>query len=195
MGKPIICVDIDNVIGATDTVMREAIRDHSVERVTLDYEDVICFEYWACRDRAGRKIANIAEWHKIHAAFTTSYLSKISVYDGVQSHLERLLERFEIHIATSRLEHGKSLTLQWLSEHRVPYTELHFVNHGEKHLIDRPFLAAVEDDREQGYAFYSRGVQTFLLAHPWNLIGPHSPLMRINDWNGLADRLAKIRVP
>lgn len=58
-----------------------------------------------------------------------------------------------------------------------------------KHLIDAHFAVAIEDDREQGYAFHSNGVKVFLLAHPWNEVGPHSPLNRVENWEQLAEEL------
>jgi len=191
--RPAICLDIDNVIGATDSVMRGVIRDHSTTQVDLSYEDVVCFDYWLCRDRAGRRITR-EEWGIIHEAFTHHYLPRIVPYEGVKAHLERLIDRLEIHLATSRLKDGWSETIDWLSRHQIPYTELHFVNHGEKHLIDHPFLAAVEDDREQAYAFYSKGIEVFLLAHPWNIIGPCSPLNRVAGWPELTRKILSLKL-
>ncbi len=103
--------------------------------------------------------------------------------------LEEIKTAFDVHLATSRLAQGHDKTIAWLEDHKIPYSELHWARHGEKHLIDRTFLAAVEDDRERGYAFHSTGVEVFLLAHPWNHIGPFSPLRRIADWNELPREL------
>ena len=50
-----ICVDIDNVVARTDDVMREVIRECSQDRVDLVCEDVVCFDYWMCRDGLGRR--------------------------------------------------------------------------------------------------------------------------------------------
>lgn len=192
--KPAICVDIDNVIAKTDEVMRQIIRAHSRSHVDLVYEDVVCFEYWMCRDRAGRRFDK-REWTKIHREFTHNYLLKILPFDNVSHNLEIISERFDIHLATSRLDDGQEATRVWLKQHGIPYKKLHFVPEGTKHLIDQQFFAAIEDDREQGYAFYSKSVYVFLLAHPWNTVSPHSLLKRVTDWEQLTHELLNLPFP
>lgn len=189
--KPPICVDIDNVIAKTDEVMRKVIRAHSRSHVDLVYEDVVCFEYWLCRDRAGRRFDK-REWTKIHREFTHNHLLQILPFDNVSHHLEIISGRFNVHLATSRLDDGQEATRVWLRQHDILYKELHFVPEGTKHLIDEQFVAAIEDDREQGYAFHTKGVYVFLLAHPWNLVGPHSPLRRVTDWEQLTYELLNL---
>ena len=46
-------VAIDNVIGQTDKVMRQVIRDYTGNRVNLDYVDVVEFDYHKCKDKNG----------------------------------------------------------------------------------------------------------------------------------------------
>lgn len=185
---PAICLDIDNVIARTDEVLREVIRECSNEHVDLTYEDVVCFDYWLCRDTSGRRFGK-AEWGKIHRSFIRNDLMRIAPVKNVQSFLTRLRERFEIDLATSRPQEGREDTRKWLRKHDIPYHDLHFVKNGEKHLIERGFEIAVDDDREQAYAFFAKGVRTFLLAHPWNEIGPRSPLIRVMNWEELTSKL------
>lgn len=183
-----ICIDIDNVIARTDEVLREVIRKCSKDRVDLGYEDVVCFDYWLCRDSAGRRF-NKDEWKEIHRTFILNDLTRIVPMQNVQAYLERLMQRFEIHLATSRPEEGREDTLRWLREHHIPYHHLHFVRNGEKHLIPHDFDIALDDDRGQAYAFFAKGVRVFLMAHPWNNISPYSPLNRVTSWNGLCRTL------
>jgi len=192
--KPALCVDIDNVIAKTDEVMRKVIHAHSRSQVDLDYEDIVCFEYWRCRDASGRRFDK-REWKRIHEEFTRNHLLKILPFDNVSHHLEIISEKFDIHLATSRLDDGQETTRVWLKQHGIPYKKLHFVLEGTKHLIDEPFVAAIEDDREQGYAFYSKSVYVFLLAHPWNTVSPHSPLKRVTDWEQLTHELLNLPSP
>jgi uncharacterized HAD superfamily protein len=192
--KPALCVDIDNVIARTDEVMRKVICAHSKSRVDLGYEDIVCFEYWKCRDETGRRFDK-SEWREIHEEFTHNYLSKILPFDNVSHTLGIISEKFDIHLATSRLDDGQEATRVWLRQHGIPYKKLHFVREGTKHLIDEQFVAAIEDDREQGYAFYKKGIYVFLLAHPWNTVGPHSPLKRVTDWEKLTHELLSLPFP
>jgi uncharacterized HAD superfamily protein len=191
--KAALCVDIDNVIAKTDEVMRKVIYEYSRSQVDLGYEDIVCFEYWRCRDRSGRRFDK-DEWKKIHEEFTHNYLLKIMPFDNVAQYLEILCTKFDIHLATSRLNDGQEATRVWLSQHGIPYKKLRFVQEGTKHLIDEKFIAAIEDDREQGYAFNSNGIPVFLLAHPWNVVGPHSPLKRVTDWKQLTHELLTLKL-
>ena len=188
-----ICVDIDNVVARTDEVMREVIRDCSKDHVDLSYEDVVCFDYWMCREAFGRRFDK-SEWKTIHMEFTRNHLLRISPIDNISDHLQLILQRFDVHLVTSRLKEGEEHTLEWLKIHHIPYTELHFVKHGEKHLIKHSFVAAIEDDREQGIAFYARGVTVFLLAHPWNQVGTYSPLIRVANWEELTGTILSLTV-
>lgn len=188
--KGSICVDIDNVVSNTDEVMRSVIQTHSRHGVDLQYEDVVCFDYWLCRDSHGRRIDR-NEWASIHHEFTSNHLTRISCVEGVQEHFQLLAHRFDIHLVTSRLEHGHEITREWLDTHSIPYNRLHFTRHGEKHLLHQEFVAAVEDDREQATAFYARGITAYLIAHPWNTVGPHSPIKRMSGWDEITEALLK----
>ncbi len=183
-----ICIDIDNVIAATDVVMRQVIRDCSKDNVDLQYEDVVCFDYWLCRDARGRRFQQ-SEWGDIHRTFTDKPLGEIRPVNGVRLYLQELKAKYKLHLATSRLPAGKQRTTRWLHDHQIPYDALHFVRHGEKHLIDEHFMAAIDDDREQGYAFHACGISVFLSAHPWNRVGKYSPLIRCATWNEITARL------
>jgi uncharacterized HAD superfamily protein len=192
--KPAICVDIDNVIAKTDEVMRQVIRAHSSSHVDLAYQDVVCFEYWMCRDATGRRFDR-CEWAEIHREFTHNHLLQILPFDNVSHHLKTISGRFNIHLATSRLDGGQEATCTWLRQHGIPYKKLHFVQEGTKHLIDEQFVAAIEDDREQGYAFYDNNIRVFLIAHPWNTVNPYSPLRRVIGWGQLIDELLNLPLP
>lgn len=183
-----ICIDIDNVLAATDAVMREVIRQYSREQVDLEYEDVVCFDYWLCRDAQGRRLHR-SEWDTVHRVFTQEHLPVIRPVTGARTGLERLASKYEIHLVTSRLVEGKSATIKWLIDQDIPHDALHFSGHGEKHLINKEFAAAIDDDREQGYAFLAQGIRAFLVAHPWNRVGKYSSLIRCNTWAELVEQL------
>ena len=188
--KGSICIDIDNVVAKTDEVMRSVIRANSRRGVDLRYEDVVCFDYWLCRDSEGRRIDR-DEWGLIHEEFTSNHLTRISPFDGIQEHLRLLARKFEIHLATSRLEHGHEATREWLETYSIPHDHLHFVRHGEKHLLDQELVAIIEDDREQAIACFASGIPAYLIAHPWNTVGQHSPIKRIAGWEEITKDLLR----
>jgi len=166
--------------------MRELIRKHA--GVDLQYEDVVEFDYCACPDRTGRCLTK-TEWQAVYLEFTAHHLDRIEPFEGIQTHLAKLGEYFEIHLATSRLPEGRDATRRWLETHVIPCDEVHFVSHREKQKIPESFLAAVDDDRDQARLFLQRGVRPFLLAHPWNRVASDIGILRVANWIELADSL------
>jgi uncharacterized HAD superfamily protein len=182
--KPRICVDIDNVIAQTDQVIRRIIKLHSNQAVDLCYEDIADFDYWRCLDKSNRRIDK-EEWERIHLEFTQNHLDEVQPFQNVAAHLATLADRFEIHLATSRLAAGAEHTRDWLARHQIPFDHLHFVSHRKKQEIPVVFAAAIDDDRDQAQLFYDSGVRAFLLAHPWNAVETGSPLIRVSGWPDL----------
>jgi len=166
--------------------MRDVIRLHS--GVDLRYEEVTEFDYWQCKDSAGRCLPK-GEWSAVHLEFTVNHLHRIEPVENIQSHLVQLRSYFDVHLATSRLPQGHDLTRAWLERHGIPFDidKLHFVGHREKHKIPHSFAIAVEDDREQALLFLEQGVQPFLLAHPWNVVASELGIRRVSNWLELLD--------
>ena len=191
-----ICVDIDNTIADTDTVLRRIIRRVSRDRVRHAHEDVVCYEYWRCRDARGHRLTS-REWHRVVAEFHRERLGEIPPFPGVAGHLAELGEVFEVHLATTRDPSSEASTRAWLERHGIPHDRLHFARHGEKHRIPYLFDYAVEDDREQAYAFVASGVPALVLGRPWNHVSASSPVERLPDWSAIVMRLrtAAVRDP
>ncbi len=183
-----ICIDIDNTVADTDTVMRHLMRAVSAGRVDLDHEDVICYEYWKCRDARGNRLTS-EEWKKVVSDFHTEGLLDAQPYEDVVPQLERLKDVFEVHLVTSRDSASAPLTRSWLSQHGIPHDFVHFVRHGEKHRLPIGFSYAVDDDREQAYAFYAIGVPAIVVSQPWNHLDRHSPIERLSGWKTIATRM------
>ncbi len=188
MTRPPICIDIDNTIADADSVLRSLIQTVSLGRVKLSRRDVVRYEYLRCRDAGGQCISS-REWQEVLAEFYREGLSNAAPLSGVSISLAHLQESFEIHIVTARDSGCSQLTGKWLSHYQIPYDALHFVTHGEKHKLPVEFTCAIEDDREQAYAFYSIGIPAILLSQPWNVVGPHSPLKRLPDWGTIEKHL------
>ena len=181
-------MDIDPTIADTDSVLRNLIRRVSCDRVRLAHEDIVCYEYWRCRDAQGHRLTS-REWRQVVEEFHRERLAEILPFRGVVGHLARLREVFEIHLATSRNPASEASTRAWLGQHRIPHDRLHFARPGEKHRIPQTFDFAVEDDREQAYAFVTAGVPAIVLGRPWNHVSPSSPVERLADWSSIVARL------
>jgi uncharacterized HAD superfamily protein len=187
---PSLCVDIDNVLGKTDQVIRQLIRDDTRGRVDLRYADIVEFDYCKCTDRNGSCIMN-KDWKRLHDLFSEpQYLMAIQPLDNAQQCLEVLSETFKLHFATSRLPKARRATIEWLEKHGFPPHDLHFLRHGEKHIVLRGFYAAVEDDYEQAKLFAQAAIPCYVVEHPWNKgKPPFEDVYPVCDWPKLTEIL------
>lgn len=190
MGKLHFCVDIDNVIGQTDRVMRDVIAEYTGGRVTLRYEDIRRFNYSECPDALGNTISKV-EWKEVHELFShPRFLWRIEPLPGAVGVLQQLAHTHSVHLATARLPIARRTTVEWLDSIGLGTLDLHFLKHGEKHSHLRHFDAAVEDDYEQAKAFALGGTTCYLLRHPWNADCPAMDRVTwVDDWIELAAHL------
>ena len=190
-----LCVDIDNVVAQTDVVMRQVIREVTNGRVNLSYADISRFNYWECKDQDGNGISR-EEWKAVHEAFSQpERLLALEPIEGVQQCLREISQCYSIHFATSRLPIARKATVQWLERAGLPKHDLHFLQHGEKHLSLGAFFASVEDDLAQAEAFAATGIKmSIVLAHPWNeCVAQRRNLRRMSGWSQVADELIRLR--
>lgn len=166
---PHFCIDIDNTIAQTDKVMRRVIAEVTADRVQLEYDDVVTFNYYECRDSRGNRITK-DEWKVVHDRYSDpDHLLTVEPMPGAVEGLRKLAEIGTVHLATSRLPKARKATIEWLEQHQFPAHDLHFLRHGEKHAALKRFTAAVEDDYDQAAAFaYLGETPCYLIRHPWN---------------------------
>ncbi|MGD0598050.1 MAG: hypothetical protein ABSA64_11095 [Sedimentisphaerales bacterium] len=185
-----ICIDIDNVIAETDTMMRSLILKRTGGRVDLKYEDIIEFDYRKCHDSEGNRITG-EEWEQVHNEFSEEKnILQLTPYIGAQDYLRVLVDYgFQLHFATSRLHQAWIPTIKWLDKYRFPPHRLHFVNHREKHLALGVFSAMIEDDLQQARDFAQQGTPAYLIAHPWNVTANTDCIFRARDWKEVSEQL------
>jgi len=120
MSRPRFCVDIDNVVAQTDAVMRRIISEYTEGRVELGYKDVLEFDYHKCKDANGNSISR-EEWNAIHLLFSEPRnLKLIQPIPDAQECLTQLADKYEIHLATSRLPMARRATVEWLDTFGFP---------------------------------------------------------------------------
>jgi len=182
-----LCVDIDNVVAHTDKVFRALIRSMSGGRVCLEYEDIREFNYYDCKDAGGNGISK-DEWPSIHEAFSRpEILRTVEPSHEAMHALNDLSRDFEIDIVTSRLPQAKEPTENWLVQHSMPFDQLLFVGHRQKHAGSHAFFAAVEDDYDQAVAFAAKKIPCILICHPWNRTKePREGIQWANSWSQVA---------
>lgn len=204
-----LCIDIDNVVADTDTVMRAIIRKHTTGRVDLRYENICRFEYELCRDDRGQAIDSDT-WETVH----NDLFSIPEVVIGIRpiataQHAIGILvaSGFEIEFVTSRQPKVHDATAAWLKTHfgHVSYS-LRFATHRQKHL-NSSYFASIEDDLEQALLFVGltqdlscpdelqqikasqpKVEHSFILAHPWN---EHVELTSVAGHGRLTDCISR----
>jgi uncharacterized HAD superfamily protein len=185
------CIDIDNTIAESDKVMRRVISEFTGGKVELEYDDIVTFNYYECRDRKGNRITK-EEWSDVHKLFSTpKYLMSIRPVAGALKGLRQLAKYGSLHFATSRLPKARKATIDWLEKCSFPSHDLHFLKHGEKHAALKQFTAAVEDDYDQAAAFAHVGeTACFLIEHPWNRSRYRTEGVHwVKNWSELTQRL------
>ena len=113
------CIDIDNTIAQTDKVVRRVIAEVTGGRVQLEYDDIVTFNYYECRDSKGNRITK-DEWKVVHDLFSEpENLLSVEPFPGAVDAIRALAERGVVHLATSRLAKARKTTVEWLDVRRA----------------------------------------------------------------------------
>ena len=177
--KPILGVDIDNVLAQSDACLREAIRLRFL--IGLEEEDITEYDYSAY----GVTQAQLTEVFEI---FNRDLCRTLKVIPGAKAALTSLAQRFNIALVTSRNPMSKAGTEHWLRRKGIPYNQLHF--NDEKHALGIPYQAFVEDRHEHAHRIAETGAQVFLMTRPWNSQPlTHPNVMRVQTWKEIVGHL------
>lgn len=178
----IIGIDIDGVIADSEPAYRRMI--NRLFNLRLKQKDITSYKYEEC--------AGLTD-DQMRLFWKTFYHEggwlKIKPIKGVKKFLDKLKrEKHRIVIVTSRpRKHIKKETLQWLKEHKMPYSELIFLeNHKSKHqaalLRGHRFDYFIEDYYKYALDLAKRKVKVLLMDYPWNRWGkPHPNIKRIKS--------------
>jgi uncharacterized HAD superfamily protein len=177
--KPILGVDIDNVLAQSDACLRALIREKF--SLNLREEDITRYDYSAY----GLTEAQLAE---VFHLFNTDVCRNLKLIAGAKSALLRLASRYEIVLVTSRNPISKEGTECWLRRKGLPYDQLHF--NDEKHALGIPYHAFVEDRHEHAHRIAETGAIVFLMTRPWNTQPlTHANIRRVETWREILTHL------
>jgi 5'(3')-deoxyribonucleotidase len=199
LSKPKLCVDIDNVLGQTDKVMREIIRVATVSKenptgISYDYQDVIHFDYSLNKNAAGLSVSKEI-WDAVHQIFQdpkSGYVDLIEPMDGAFDALQILAKQWDIWIVTGRHGGGLSKAKSWIERWFPGFSgNVHSSAGICKHQV-ADFAAAVDDHFETAVEFANVGVRTFVYSHPWNREAESCPRLTIvHNWAQLVQHLGQ----
>lgn len=178
----IIGIDIDGVLADSEPLYRQTI--NRLFNLTLKQKDVTSYKYEEC--------AGLTE-DQMRLFWKTFYREggwlKIKPIKEAKRFLDKLKrKKHRIVVVTSRpREHIKEETYQWLKEHKIPHSELIFLeNHKSKHqaalLRGHKFDYFIEDNYEYALDLAQKGVKVLLMDYSWNRWGkPHPNIRRIKN--------------
>jgi len=177
--KPILGVDIDNVLAQSDACLRAMIRRQF--RIDLNEQDIIQYDYSAY----GLTEIQLTE---IFQSFNTEHCRTLKVIPGAKAALTLLAPRFEIVLVTSRNPASKEGTEYWLQRKGLPYDQLHF--NDDKLALGIPYQAFVEDRHEHAHRIAATGATVFLMTRPWNAQPlAHPNVQRVQTWREIVGHL------
>lgn len=181
--KPVLGVDLDNVIAFTDPLIRRLIEE--MFGIHLEQREIRHFDYWRCGITEEQDRLVFDRFHKVECA-------AVAPIDGAVDSLLSLRGRFEIHIVTGRPPETERLTVNWLQSHGISYDKLDFRKRKDDSQVS--FGAFVDDHRETAYALARLGVHSFLLDYPWNQPEQIDPanVIRVKSWRDILAHLERI---
>jgi len=174
--RPILGVDLDNVLALTDPLIRRLINE--MFRVQLEQRDIVYFEYSRCGITQEQE-------ERLFQRFHDKECENVQPIQEALDTLVYFASRFEIHVITGRPPETKTLTQNWLSRYEVPCDNLDFLKSKNGSAVS--FALFIDDNRQTAYAMAHKGVHAILLNYPWNQPDHLDPpnLFRAQCWSDI----------
>ena len=177
--RPILGVDIDNVLAESDACLRAMIQE--MFGIVLREEQMTQYDYMTygvTEEQLGR----------VFRLFNTEVCRTLKVVQGAKAAMQQLAGRYEIALVTSRNPESKASTEYWLKVKGLPYDQLHFDD--DKHALGIPYHAFIEDRHEHAHLIAETGATVYLLTRPWNAAPlAHPNVRRVHTWSEILDHL------
>ena len=178
-GKPILGVDIDNVLAESDARLRALFR--KLYGITLKEHQMTQYDYMTY----GVTEEQLSQVFRI---FNVEACRTLKVVPGAKTAMQQLAGRYEIALVTSRNPESKASTEYWLRAKGLPYDQLHF--NDDKHALGIPYHAFIEDRHEHAHLIAETGATVYLLTRPWNAAPlAHPNVRRVHTWSEILDHL------
>ena len=177
--KPILGVDIDNVLAESDACLRAMILKQF--QIGLKKKDITQYDYSAYG-------VSETQLEEIFRLFNTESCRTSRMVKGAKAALSQLRQRYEIVLVTSRNPMSKAPTEYWLQRKGLPYDQLHF--NDDKHALGIPYHAFIEDRYEHAHRIAETGCPVYLLTRPWNTAPlAHPNVHRVTSWAEILQHL------
>jgi len=173
--KQRIAIDMDDVMADTYGKFADLYLQGETPRYTLD----------ELREKSFHELLDETEFKILFKnVYAPGFFSNIAVMEGAQETIARLMERYDVFVATAAMEFPNSLRekYDWLAKH-FPY--IHWRNIiflGDKSILGAEYLI---DDLPRNLKTFSG--QGLLFSAPHNR--DETAYQRVNSWQEVGERL------
>ena len=178
---PILGVDIDNVLSATDPMIRRLIRLYC--GVSAKQEQITRWRY--------SEVLPISPDQEqfVFEQFNHHYCRSVGLVKGARRAVRRLANVASIWLLTQRPESAMDGTVEWLSTNSIHYDRLVFTTDKVEHA--EQLWGLVEDNGQTAIAAAQFGVRAvYLMDYPWNRFTPHDlNITRVLSWNEIVQSI------
>lgn len=173
--RPCFAVDIDNVLGRAEPEVQRLFRE-----VTGAVWPVGLYGSAGGLDSSAFDREAIEE---IFSRFHEESIPLLPLFPGVKYALEVIHQTCRIIIVTARRPYSRPQTLQWLTNHGIPFDALYHTE--EKTEIPESITLAIDDHPLHIQAYQALGMRVFVMDQPWNRQGVHADVIRVTGWDAL----------
>ncbi len=178
--KP-IGVDIDNVLAATDPLIRQLIQQFY--GISAPQSAITTWRYSASLPITPENEDFIFTW------FHAQAYPRLRLLKGARQSLAVLSLSYKIYLITSRPQTLEAGTIQWLRRKRIPYDQLFFLP--DKTILAPRLAFVLEDNLDTSLAIAALGVPVYLFDYPWNRHPPTANIFRVTSWRDFMQKLSK----
>lgn len=188
MSKPIIAVDIDDVISDSTDAMRRRVNRRTGNNLEAKHYKVPHEGYWGYYERVWKTHGVNISYDDLAEEMEADQ-SHVPLLAGASFALSELSRKYELIIITARPESWKAKTKDWLEENLgTIFQSIHFTGDGEskksKGYICKALGASwlIDDNPEHCQSAIDEGIEVVLFGeYGWHHKAPeHIP--RCKDW-------------
>jgi len=173
--RPCFAVDIDNVLGRAEPEVQRLFRE-------------LTGTPWPIGRYASAGGLDSSEFERslieeIFSRFHEESIPLLPVFPGAKYALRVIHRTCRIIIVTARRPYSRPQTLQWLTDHGLPFDALYHTE--DKTEIPESLTLAIDDHPLHIQAYQALGVRVFVMDQPWNRHVGDPDVIRVQGWDAL----------
>jgi uncharacterized HAD superfamily protein len=192
--KKIIGVDIDDAL--LDFVGAYILFHNETYKTNLKKDDFKTYAFNFARGGTMKQAVN-----SVNQFYKTPFFKEMEPFPGAVEVIQKLKEKNELFIVTSRPLNMQKSTLEWISKYftnifsEIIFSSNHYTkakNSGKTKAeicSDLEAYLLIDDSLEYALQCADKGVEVILLDSPWNQNGKHERITRVKNWKEIGELL------